>query len=157
TTPAWRAIGPDSADGLDVQQLQASLRDLGFDPSNAMTVDGHYNAATGAAIRRWQTTLGLDPSGVIDDGDVAFEPGPVRVGALHATLGGFAHPGDAPFDVTGGDRTVRVPLDPGRARGIAFGAPVGVDLLDGTTTTGTVSALSRVAPINDPSAGNPAT
>jgi Putative peptidoglycan binding domain/HlyD family secretion protein len=155
--PAWRAFEPGMADGPDVRALEANLAALGFDPDRAMTVDGHFSAATRAAIRRWQRdALGLPPSrrsGAIPLGQALFRPGPVRVASASATVGVPVQPGAPILTVTSTRPVVTVALAPGFQRLVRAGDPVRVVLPDGTATPGTVQRVSRVAVLPDPAAG----
>jgi len=76
--PAYRGFAAGMADGPDVAELEANLAALGFAPG---TVDNHFNAATAAAIRRWQASWGWPASartGALAQGAVVFLPGLVR-------------------------------------------------------------------------------
>ena len=54
--PMFRSLGPGS-EGEDVEQLEAGLVRLGFDPG---PVDGIYDTATEDAVSQWYTQLGYD-------------------------------------------------------------------------------------------------
>ncbi len=89
--PAFRDIGQGMS-GPDVQQIQQLLTDLGVYRGE---VGGDAGAATAAAIRIWQRSLGVDQTGVIQTGDIIFVPElPSRVVlnadsvTVGATLGG---------------------------------------------------------------------
>jgi peptidoglycan hydrolase-like protein with peptidoglycan-binding domain len=140
---AWRSMGQGMTDGDDVQQLEQNLVDFGF--GAGVTIDRHYSAATAAAVRRWQRALGETATGVVADGDVVFLPGPVRVGALNATVGAPAQTGQVPYASTSTARVVSASLDSSRQDGIAPGQPVSVDLLGGQHAPGHVAAIGRVA------------
>jgi len=51
--------------GVDVQELQRMLNDLGFDPG---AVNGLFDERTARATREFQRNAGLIPDGVVDDG-----------------------------------------------------------------------------------------
>ncbi len=55
--PMYRDLGPGMA-GSDVQQLERSLSNLGFDPG---PIDGSYDARTGAAVAAWYHADGFMP------------------------------------------------------------------------------------------------
>jgi len=57
--PAYRDLQPGVA-GEDVRQLQHALKRLGFDPG---ADDGHYDARTAAAVRRWYVAKQWEPFG----------------------------------------------------------------------------------------------
>jgi len=155
--PAWRAFQTGMADGPDVRALEANLAALGFDPDHAITVDGHFTAATRAAVRRWQgDALGLPPvqrSGAIPLGRVVFLPGPIRIAAVTATVGGAVQPGTPILTATSTRPVVGVSLPPAFQQLVRRGARVQVILPDGTATPGTVTSVSRAAVVPDPAAG----
>jgi membrane fusion protein, multidrug efflux system len=82
--PAYRTLAEGVGPGTDVEQLERNLKALGYDPG---TVDEHFTSATAAAVRAWQESFGLEATGEVVLGRVAFMPGPQRVGELEATLG----------------------------------------------------------------------
>ncbi|MEM9203916.1 MAG: peptidoglycan-binding domain-containing protein [Actinomycetota bacterium] len=76
--PAWRDLD-DNLEGPDVQQLEANLVALGYDPEGLVTVDEDFTAATKNMVERWQDDLGLEATGVVAQGDVLVVDGPVSV------------------------------------------------------------------------------
>jgi peptidoglycan hydrolase-like protein with peptidoglycan-binding domain len=155
--PAWRAFGPGMTDGRDVRELEANLVALGFDPEQAITVDGHFTAATRAAVRRWQGDgLGLPPSqrtGAIPLGRVVFLPGPIRIATVTATAGAPVQPGTPILSATSTRPVVRVSLPPAFQQLVRSGARVRVILPDGKATPGTVTSVSRAAVLPGAGAG----
>ena len=74
--PAFRSIG-SKAQGPDVAQLQKMLKTSGFYRGKA---DGDAGPDTVRAIRKWQHSLGLKPTGTVEIGDVIFVPDlPTRI------------------------------------------------------------------------------
>lgn len=74
--PAYRPI-EWGAEGVDVSQLQQMLADLGH---YSDAVDGEADGRTVAAIRAWQSSLGVERTGVVEVADVVFVPQlPTRV------------------------------------------------------------------------------
>ncbi len=72
--PAWRSLG-SGLEGADVRQLQRNLLALGYEAGGDLDVDGELDSATVEAVRHWQRDLGLDRTGTVELGDVAFLPG----------------------------------------------------------------------------------
>lgn len=68
--PAFRTIAPGTR-GADVSQLQTLLASLDFYHHN---VDGLAGAATVAAVKAWQKSLGEEPDGIVRAGDVIYVP-----------------------------------------------------------------------------------
>ncbi|MET0559707.1 MAG: peptidoglycan-binding protein [Solirubrobacterales bacterium] len=82
--PAYRTLAEGVGEGRDVEQLERNLAALGYEPG---TVDEEFTAATAAALAAWQDDTGLEASGELELGRVAFLRGPQRVTGLEATLG----------------------------------------------------------------------
>lgn len=105
--PSFRdlAVG---ARGADVQQLETFL--VGQVEFTG-TVDAEFTSRTAAAVRAWQTALGIAPDGLVRRGDIVFVPSlparitlgtDFRVGAeIGPGTGTVALLGDAPrFSIT---------------------------------------------------------
>jgi peptidoglycan hydrolase-like protein with peptidoglycan-binding domain len=82
--PAYRALAEDVAEGPDVEQLETNLEALGYYPG---TVDEDFTSSTAAAVEAWQEDLGLEATGEVELGRVAFLPGARRITQLKTTLG----------------------------------------------------------------------
>jgi peptidoglycan hydrolase-like protein with peptidoglycan-binding domain len=155
--PAWRSFQIGMAPGPDVRELEANLVALGFDPGQAITVNGQFTWATAAAIERWQLRLGLAQTGTIPLGQIVFVPFTARVALVTATRGTPVAPGSPVLQVTSTRPTVSVALPVGQAT-VRPGDHVIVTLPDGTTTiTGIIAAVGRVATGASPGSPGPAT
>jgi multidrug efflux pump subunit AcrA (membrane-fusion protein) len=82
--PAYRTLAEGVGEGKDVEQLERNLAALGYEPG---TVDEEFTSATAAALADWQEDIGLEATGELELGRVAFLRGPQRVTELEATLG----------------------------------------------------------------------
>jgi multidrug efflux pump subunit AcrA (membrane-fusion protein) len=82
--PAYRDLDEGVTEGRDVEQLERNLASLGYEPG---TVDEAFTYTTAAAVLAWQEEHGLEATGEVELGRVAFLPGPQRVKALEAALG----------------------------------------------------------------------
>ena len=92
--PVRRATRP----GADVKELKQNLKALGFDPDHEITVNDTFDAATTAAVERWQQSVGETQTGTISLGQVVFLPGSQRITTVDAVLGPTvapAHPAPA--------------------------------------------------------------
>lgn len=143
--PAWRALGPGVSDGSDIRQLEQNLRALGYDASQELTIDRRFTTATAGAVERWQEAIGLPRTGRVELGVVVFLSGPRRLGTVRGGLGDPARPG-APIILTSStERVVTASIDARDQADIAVGDDVLLDLLNGTTTTGTITEVGKVA------------
>ena len=82
---AYRAFYVGMSDGADVGELTQDLIALG--DGAGLRPSDHYSTATAIAVKRWQWTLGLPVTGRILLGQVVFEPGPIRVTSVTASVG----------------------------------------------------------------------
>ena len=143
TVPAYRDFAAGMPDGPDVRELEENLVALGIDPGHTVTVDDHFTSATAAAIRRWQAGNGLpvaQRTGALDQGEVVFLPGAVRVSTADAGTGAIGRPGCAGavryLDEPGGDRAADRPT--GRSL-VHPGDQVRVSITGTAAVTGTVA------------------
>jgi peptidoglycan hydrolase-like protein with peptidoglycan-binding domain len=130
--------------GADVKELEQNLAALGF---AGFTVDDKYSAATAAAVKRWQSGLGLTATGTVDPGQVAVAPDAIRVVSLKTGLGRPATGDVLTYAAT--VRVVTVPLDVGLQNLVNIGLAVAVTLPDGKVVNGTVQAVGTAATSND--------
>ena len=142
--PAWRRLAASVADGPDVRQLEANLVALGYATESELKVDDAFTAATASAIRKWQAALGVEQTGAVEPGDVAYAPGAVRIKAVKEAKGASLRPGAPLLDVTGTTRVVGVDLEAAKQALVKVGDKVEVRLPDGKTAAGTVSKVASV-------------
>ncbi|MFI5709731.1 peptidoglycan-binding protein [Kribbella sp. NPDC051620] len=137
-------------EGPDVRVVKENLTALGFLPQ---TTTDKLTSATTNAIKKWQKSLELDETGVIDPASVAVLPGAVRVDSIKAALG---DPATAEIlGVTATDKVVTLPVDADSTQGISVGAKVKLALPNGKATIGTIRSVGTDA-TPPPSDGNPA-
>ena len=142
--PAWRALR-EGDEGPDVAQLAVNLVALGFGGSPAIRTDGTFDASVTQAVLRWQTALGLDPSGVVRLGDVAVLPAEVNVTTAHMAVGGRPPTGAPMLDVASTDEVVALALDPGLAPSVHVGDPIRFRTEDGTEIQGSITSVGEPA------------
>jgi len=143
--PAWRPLAEGVRDGRDVRQLERNPRALGYDDGRELAIDGHFDASTAAAVERWQVDLGLAATGQVGLGDIVFLPGARRVGTLTVSLGDRVRPGQPVMTTSSTERLVTAKIDASEQQDIAAGDKVTIDLRNGTTTTGTITEVGKVA------------
>ncbi len=168
--PVWRTLRDGIDDGPDVQQLEQSLVDLGYDPDGDATVDEEFTANTTAMVERWQEDVGIEEDGDVDLGEVVFLQGPSEVVAVPALVGQPIGVGQAILEVgdgvppTGDDvaqleqNLTDLGFDPGAVDGtytnetrqavIAWQASIGADE-DGIVDLGEVVFLPSAIRISD--------
>jgi peptidoglycan hydrolase-like protein with peptidoglycan-binding domain len=149
--PAYRALS-SGATGADVKQFEQNLYALGY---RGFTVDDKYTGDTATAVKKWQKSLGLAQTGMVDLGRVVYAPDQIRVDTLKAAVGDAAAPGAALYSFTGTARVVTVKLDVADARLARTGTGVGLKLPDGKAATGKITKAQTV--IQPAEGNNPAT
>ena len=150
--PAWRPLAEGIDDGSDVEQLEANLVELGYDPDEELTVDQEYTEVTASIVEDWQADLGLEETGVVDVGRVIFEKGAVRISRLLTEVGATVAPGVPIIETSGAEREIVVMLAIDQRDLVDEGDPVVVVLPDDTETPGTITSISNIATV-DPAAG----
>jgi peptidoglycan hydrolase-like protein with peptidoglycan-binding domain len=155
--PAYRGFAAGMPDGPDVRELEENLIALGQDPGHAITVDEHFTAATVAAIRRWQAATGRPAAArtsTLEQGEVVFLPGVLRVTAVTAAAGTSVGPDQPVLTGSSVGRVVTVALSTDRQSLVHVGDQVRVSVAGTAQVTGTVSRIGRVATSPDgPSGG----
>jgi hypothetical protein len=157
---AYRAFYVGMSDGTDVGELTHDLIAAGY--GAGLTQSDHYSSATAAAVRRWQRGRGLPANGEILLGQVVFEPGPIRVTSVTASVGasvggggggggeagagGAAGGGGTVLTATSTTPIVTVDLDVTQEYLVKPGDAVSIVLPDGTSTArGHIESVGNVA------------
>jgi peptidoglycan hydrolase-like protein with peptidoglycan-binding domain len=140
-TPMWRSLS-EGVTGEDVEQLEANLVELGY--GGDLTVDETWDVATTTAVEAWQQATDQNVDGVVDLGDVVFEPDAVIVSGVEATRGANVGPGAPVVRVTDTERVVTARLSGSQLEGLGVGDSVDIELGDGTVATATVQHVDLV-------------
>jgi len=143
--PAWRPFSLGMGDGPDIGELESNLVAEGFVSGGIGRPGNHFDVAMRSALIRWQMAKHLPITGSLDLGTVIFLPAPVRVGIVTASVGGIATPGAQPFEATTWQRIVTIPLDAGRQAEAIMAAPAAIDLPNGASVPGTITAIGNIA------------
>ncbi|WP_235470572.1 peptidoglycan-binding protein [Streptomyces platensis] len=137
STPMFRTMKTDDR-GPDVLQLERNLRDLGF--GSGLFVDIRFDAATKAAVKAWQKSLGvIEANGEVGKGDVVFQRGPVRVVSADAALADGIAPDKTVLTVASTKPVVRASLDEADRALAAKDTKAEISLPSGGTRHGRVS------------------
>ena len=143
--PDWRPLG-EGLSGADVSQLNHDLVSLGDAGSAGIAGAGwdYFSAATAGGVQLLEEHAGVPaPSGSLSLGQVAFEPGPIRVAQVTGSLGG---PAAGPvLQATSDEHVVTIALDTSQESDVTAGDHVSVTLPDGRSTQGVVSQVGTVA------------
>jgi hypothetical protein len=145
SVPDWRALD-EGITGQDVSQLNHDLVHLGYASSADISSLGwdYYSWETASAVQQLEEHLGVSyPPGSLSLGQVVFEPQALRVSQLTGSLGGSAS--GLVLAATSDQQVVTIPLDPSDQSDVRVGDAVTVTLPDGTTTSGVISSIGRVA------------
>lgn len=145
----WRAFAPGMPPGDDVIALHQALIQLGF--GSGLNPSAAFTGATKTAITRFQASLDLPRTGMLPLGSVVFEPGAVRVAAIHPLVGNTVVGGQPVLDVTSTTSVVNVALPVDQAPRVKVGDAVSVNLPDGSSGEGTITTVGTVATNTTPS------
>jgi peptidoglycan hydrolase-like protein with peptidoglycan-binding domain len=143
--PMWRRLDARSPDGADIRELERNLVALGYDPYSDVEIDDEWDSATTAAVKRWQDDVGLVKTGAVELGDVAFLPGPRRIGQQQTTVGAPLQPGAELMDTSSTRRIVTVDLDADLQSLVQVGDKVTVELPNASTIRGRIASVGKVA------------
>lgn len=142
--PAWRDLGPDVTDGIDVRQLERALRDLGYPEDYDMEVDQDWTWVTTEAVEDWQEDLGVEETGTLPLGSVVFSDGDLRVSGRLVDLGASVQPGTPVLETSGVRRRVTVSLETTQRHLAPLGGDVELDFPDGASARGRIVDVETV-------------
>jgi hypothetical protein len=142
--PAWRTLGPGMS-GVDVKQFKQNLVALGYGSAAALGTGDAWTAATTDAVKRWQKAAGLDQDGIVDLGEIVFQPGAVIVSSQSGHIGEDARPGGAVLTATPAATVVTVGVDASKRDLLAAGDTVEIELPGGKRISGTVESVGTSA------------
>lgn len=127
--PMFRSLGL-RAEGVDVEQLQQLLADLGFYEDG---VDGEFGSSTRRAVMDWQDSLDVDDSGVVGSGDIVFLAElPARVAPAESlVVGARLAGGESVLSLVPEDPVFRIPLSPEQSNLVPLSATVFVTYAEG--------------------------
>ena len=150
--PAYRTLAEGVTPAADVAQLNQDLVALGYvDRSGVDSGWNEFNWATRVGVEKLQARFGVDQTGELSLGDVAFLPTAARVTTLQVSPGA---PASGPvLSASSTVRTVTVALEPDLAAQVKVGDRVTITMPNGRTTPGTVTSVGRVATVHSSNSG----
>lgn len=140
--PAWRDFAPEMGDGADVLQLETALASLGYQGGVA---DGHFDSNTKWAIWNWQKAMGLETTGELKLGRIAFASADQRVAGHKAKAGDPA--GTEILSMTGTNKVVVVQLETTQHALAQRDGKVTIVLPGGKETVATVTTIGAPADV----------
>lgn len=143
--PVLTLLTGDPMTGTDISQLENSLSTQGFDPG---TVDGIFTVETQEALIDWQQSVGMEPDGVVDVGEVIFLPDSIRIAAANVTVGSSVNPGAAVLATSSNQSIVAVALAARDQGLLAEGDQVTVVLPNDVETPATVTFVAALATVS---------
>jgi len=168
--PVWREFHQGMTPGVDIQQLERNLVSMGFATADSLLVDQLFDSETGNAVKEWQKSLELVPTGRIVYGDLVFLPGTSVVESSSS----FPDPGitvsptisvvslmpterisiddskdDQSVDIETLQR-VRTTIEVSDKDLVNVGSNVKIELPDETILSGTVTKIGKIAVIPEP-------
>jgi peptidoglycan hydrolase-like protein with peptidoglycan-binding domain len=144
TTPAYRDLKPTDTSGPDVYELNRNLVALGYEPE-WITANDLWQPGTTAGIKQLQEHLGETQTGSLALGQIIFLPGQQLIQSQALTVGAAASTQANVLTTSSTKLIVTVDLSPSSQSEAAIGERVGVELPNGTTVGGRVTAVSPVA------------
>ena len=132
--PAWRSMSISSSDGPDIAQLEASLVALGYDPTQKVTVDNHFDSATRTMVKAWQQGLGVDATGIVTLGSVVFLPTSTTVSGVARVVGDTVGDGDAVLTLATPTQDVLIDVPTGDEAKVVPGLAVQIGQVQGSVS-----------------------
>jgi peptidoglycan hydrolase-like protein with peptidoglycan-binding domain len=131
--------------GTDVLQLEKGLIDLGYGADGKLNPDGIFSPETVEAVLAFQADNGLEEDGIVDQGEIVFLPGPVRITNQLATEGSAVSSGSVVLGISLSPKVVRIDLPADQQGLMVTGNKVTVELPDFTKVPATVLSVSQTA------------
>lgn len=145
--PAYRTLTA-GVKGDDVLLLEEFLAGQGFGDTEGLEIDGDYDSATTRTVAAWQASVGAEPDGVVNLGDIYVAPSPVRIGQNLVSVGDAVANGTPILTTSVSDTFVTVELSTDDQDLVAVGDAVVVELPDGSIESATVTEIGSVVLAN---------
>ncbi|MFE9660157.1 MULTISPECIES: efflux RND transporter periplasmic adaptor subunit [unclassified Streptomyces] len=144
--PAYRKLAWNM-EGVDVQQLNSALLDMGYADKGDIDPDSdYYGWQTYYAVKELQDDLGLKVTGELELGQAVFlSAKEIRITKVGAVSGSSAAPGSVVVEGSSTQRQVSVALRASQQADVKKGDKVTISLPSGQSTPGVVSSVGKVA------------
>ena len=129
----------------DVERLEETLVELGFDPNDELTVDDEGDLATVAAVTRWQESIGLAPTGVTGAQHYVELAADRTVVEAHVADGDVVEESTLVLSVGSPTLTATAAVAADEIADFAVGDEVQVELVDETVVDALVVDIAEVA------------
>ena len=143
--PQYRPFRSGMDDGADVVQLERNLAQFGYADDLALTIDDDFTAITRDAVEVLQERFGMEDTGRIDLGRVAFSLTPIRVSDVHVQVGQSITPQVVVLSTTASDQRITIDLEAADRSLLDEGDTVDIELPDGTVAPGRIDEIAAVA------------
>jgi hypothetical protein len=148
-TPLFRKLEAPGTKGSDVAVMIDNLAALGYQagPRPKDATKAEYTPRLIEAVKRWQRSLGLEPTGAIEPGRVFVLDGPVRVSVVKAQLGVSVT--EELFEVTSTTRLVTAQVLSTDAGPAKTEMPVVIVRPDAKEVPGKITSVTYLPPAQD--------
>lgn len=140
--PSAQGDGADQETGADKPARDQTRAGSSPTPARQITVkegDGVLTDGLVSAIKRWQKSVGIEPTGVLESSDVVVTGSAVRVSEISVQTGDAA--ANDLLSVSATTKSVRIPVETLDLGAIKAGQKVTVMLPDGSETGGEVATI----------------
>lgn len=138
--PMFRTL-EQGMDGPDVAQLQRLLRSLGFFPG---PTNGVFGAATAAATKRWQRSIGAPVDGTVESGSLLFvDDLPARM-VVVPTVGARIGAGTELVRVLGQTPRFTITVGGSQRAELRSGMAISIDAPGGSTWVGALGSFEQL-------------
>ena len=142
--PFYRTLSVGSI-GADVQVLEESLMNLGFDASGGLVVDSTFDDATKQALVAWQESIDAPMDGVLNIGEVMVTEDAIRVAASHIGIGTRVEQGTMILTPSTSTSVVSVRLPANDQELFVVGDSVTVVMPNGDNESASVTSVGTIA------------
>lgn len=152
--PIERELSIDVEDGEDIELLEQTLANLGYDADGDLEIDEVWDDATTDALTEWEDDLGWEPDGILQLDQFVSVTEPGTVDTVEIERGDEIMRGTAVVTTTEATRVVSTEIAVADQDLLSLGSSVDVEFPAGDVVRGTVTwvASSSEVPAGQPDA-----